>query len=44
MRLDKQVMDRIDKLVPPGTNVNPMNPTARPLGLRKPNRRRSGNV
>jgi aryl-alcohol dehydrogenase (NADP+) len=44
VRLDKQVMDRIDKLVPPGTNVNPMNPTARPLGLRKPNRRRSGNA
>jgi len=43
VRLDKQVMDRIDKLVPPGTNVNPMNPTARPLGLQKPQRRRPGN-
>jgi aryl-alcohol dehydrogenase-like predicted oxidoreductase len=44
VRLDAAVMDRIDKLVPPGTNVNPLNPTARPLGLQKPHRRRPGNV
>jgi aryl-alcohol dehydrogenase-like predicted oxidoreductase len=41
LRLDAAVMDRIDKLVPPGTNVNPMDPTSRPAGLRKRARRRS---
>lgn len=44
VRLDKALMDRIDKLVPPGTNINPMNATARPQGLQKPNRRRPGNA
>ena len=44
VRLDKAVMDRIDKLVPPGTNINPMNPTARPFGLLKTQRRRPGNA
>jgi aryl-alcohol dehydrogenase-like predicted oxidoreductase len=44
LRLDKAVMDRIDKLVPPGTNVNGLNATARPIGLQKVNRRRPGNA
>ena len=44
LRLDKEVMDRIDKLVPPGTNVNGLNPTARPAGLSKRARRRPGNA
>jgi aryl-alcohol dehydrogenase (NADP+) len=39
-RLSSEVMDAIDKLVPPGTNVNPMDPTTRPAGLLKPARRR----
>ncbi len=44
LRLDKEVMDRIDKLVPPGTNVNGLNATARPAGLSKRARRRPGNA
>jgi aryl-alcohol dehydrogenase-like predicted oxidoreductase len=41
LRLDAAVIDRIDDLVPPGTNVNPMDITSRPAGLRKPGRRRA---
>jgi aryl-alcohol dehydrogenase-like predicted oxidoreductase len=40
LRLDGGLLDRIDKLVPPGTNVNPFDVTSRPAGLRKPGRRR----
>jgi aryl-alcohol dehydrogenase (NADP+) len=40
LRLAPAVIDRIDKLVPPGTNVNPIDVTSRPAGLRKPARRR----
>ena len=43
VRLDKAVMDRIDKLVPPGTSVNGLNMTARPAGIGKEHRRRPGN-
>ena len=41
LRLDPQVIDKIDDLVPPGTNVNPFDVTSRPSGLRKPARRRA---
>jgi aryl-alcohol dehydrogenase (NADP+) len=41
VRLDSAVLDRIDDLVPPGTNVNGIDLTSRPAGLRKPGRRRS---
>lgn len=44
LRLDSAVMDRIDKLVPPGTSVNGLNMTSRPAGISKPNRRRAGNA
>ena len=37
----RRLLDAIDELVPPGTNVNPIDVTSRPLGLRKPARRRS---
>jgi aryl-alcohol dehydrogenase (NADP+) len=40
VRLDGQVIDRIDALVPPGTNVNPIDMTSRPAGLTKRHRRR----
>jgi len=40
LRLDAGVMDRIDKVVPPGTQVNPMDITSRPAGLSKGARRR----
>jgi aryl-alcohol dehydrogenase-like predicted oxidoreductase len=40
LRLDSALLDRIDALVPPGTNVNPIDMTSRPAGLRKPARRR----
>lgn len=44
LRLDAGVMDRIDKLVPPGTSVNGLNMTSRPAGIAKERRRRAGNV
>ncbi|MDD9944325.1 MAG: aldo/keto reductase [Myxococcales bacterium] len=40
VRLSGEVMDRIDKLVPPGTSVNGINMTARPAGISKQSRRR----
>lgn len=40
LRLSADVMDQIDKLVPPGTSVNGLNMSARPQGMSKPNRRR----
>ena len=41
LRLDAALLDRIDALVPPGTNVNPIDVTSRPSGLRKSARRRA---
>ena len=41
LRLKPEVLDRIDALVPPGTNVNPIDITSRPSGLGKGGRRRS---
>jgi aryl-alcohol dehydrogenase-like predicted oxidoreductase len=44
LRLDCEVMDRIDELVPPGTSVNGLNTTALPVSIvQKKNRRRPGN-
>lgn len=40
VRLDRTVLDHIDDLVPPGTNVNGIDLTSRPAGLRKAGRRR----
>jgi aryl-alcohol dehydrogenase-like predicted oxidoreductase len=39
-RLESALLDRIDSLVPPGTNINPIDMTSRPAGLRKSARRR----
>lgn len=41
LRLSGDTMDRIDRLVPPGTSVNGLNMSARPLGLSKSRRRRA---
>ena len=41
LRLDPALIDRIDDLVPPGTSVNGFDITSRPVGMRKPARRRS---
>ena len=41
VRLQSAVLDQIDKLVPPGTNVNPFDVTSRPSGLGKGGRRRA---
>jgi aryl-alcohol dehydrogenase (NADP+) len=41
LRLDQGLLDRIDALVPPGINVNPIDVTSRPAGLRKSARRRA---
>jgi aryl-alcohol dehydrogenase-like predicted oxidoreductase len=41
LRLDGALLDRIDDLVPPGTNVNAIDMTSRPKGLGKAGRRRS---
>jgi aryl-alcohol dehydrogenase-like predicted oxidoreductase len=41
VRLPPEVIDRIDALVPPGTNINPFDITSRPAGLTKAHRRRS---
>ncbi len=41
LRLDGALIDRIDDLVPPGTNVNGIDLTSRPAGMRKPARRRT---
>ena len=40
LRLSPALLDAIDKLVPPGTNVNPIDVTSRPAGLGKAHRRR----
>jgi len=41
VRLAPEILDRIDKLIPPGTNVNPIDVTSRPAGLAKAARRRA---
>ena len=41
LRLDSEILDRIDALVPPGTSVNGIDPTSRPRGLGRRFRRRS---
>jgi aryl-alcohol dehydrogenase (NADP+) len=41
VRLDAEVLDRIDALVPPGTSVNGIDMTSRPSGLSKRGRRRA---
>src|SRR5262245_27114985 len=41
LRLDAQLLDEIDRLVPPGTNVNPFDPSSDPAAL-QPARRRRG--
>ncbi len=40
LRLDSEILDRIDALVPPGTSVNGIDPTSRPQGLGRRVRRR----
>jgi aryl-alcohol dehydrogenase-like predicted oxidoreductase len=40
VRLDAEVLDRIDKLVPPGTSINGIDGNARPAGMSKSARRR----
>jgi aryl-alcohol dehydrogenase-like predicted oxidoreductase len=40
LKLDRSVLDRIDELVPPGTNVNGIDLTSRPAAMRKSRRRR----
>ena len=40
-RLPADLLDKIDELIPPGSNVNPLNPTALPDGMQKHLRRRS---
>lgn len=42
LRLGADVLDAIDRLVPPGTSVNGIDPTSRPRGLGKRARRRAG--
>jgi aryl-alcohol dehydrogenase (NADP+) len=44
VRLKPEVLDRIDALVPPGTNVNPIDLTSRPAGLGKGGRRRGAST
>jgi aryl-alcohol dehydrogenase-like predicted oxidoreductase len=41
LRLDAAALDRIDRLVPPGTSVNGIDKTSRPSGLSKRSRRRA---
>jgi aryl-alcohol dehydrogenase (NADP+) len=41
LRLDEDVLDAIDAVVPPGTNLNPADPGWTPPGLDPINRRRS---
>ena len=41
VRLSTEVLDRIDKLVPPGTSINGIDGNARPAGMSKSVRRRS---
>jgi aryl-alcohol dehydrogenase-like predicted oxidoreductase len=41
LRLDGGLVDRIDRLVPPGTSVNGIDLTSRPSGMRKAARRRA---
>jgi aryl-alcohol dehydrogenase-like predicted oxidoreductase len=40
VRLDEEILDRIDELVPPGTNLNPADGGWEPLSLRKASLRR----
>jgi aryl-alcohol dehydrogenase (NADP+) len=40
VRLDEDLLDAIDALVPPGTRVAPLDPSSDPLSLRPRNRRR----
>ncbi|MFI5307142.1 MAG: aldo/keto reductase [Polyangiales bacterium] len=41
LKLDSTLLDRIDALVPPGTNVNGIDLSSRPAGMRKSGRRRT---
>jgi aryl-alcohol dehydrogenase-like predicted oxidoreductase len=40
MRLSSEILNRIDALVPPGSSINGISPTAIPTGILKENRRR----
>ena len=40
-RLDTEILDGIDRLVPPGSSVNGINPTSRPWGMSRRLRRRA---
>ena len=40
LRLEPSALDEIDRLVPPGTSVNGIDPTSRPAGMRRSARRR----
>jgi aryl-alcohol dehydrogenase (NADP+) len=40
LRLDAELLDEIDRLVPPGTNVNPFDPSSDPAALQPARRRR----
>jgi len=44
VRLKPEVIDRIDALVPPGTNINPFEVNSRPAGLGKSGRRRNASA
>jgi aryl-alcohol dehydrogenase-like predicted oxidoreductase len=41
VRLDKDALDRIDKLVPPGTSINGIDGNARPAAMSRSARRRT---
>jgi len=41
LALDREILDEIDRLVPPGTNVNPFDPSSDPASLQRSRRRRS---
>jgi hypothetical protein len=39
--LDREILDEIDRLVPPGSNVNPFDPSSDPASLQPARRRRA---
>jgi hypothetical protein len=41
VRLDREVLDAIDALVAPGSNVNGIDPTSKPSGMSRRARRRA---
>lgn len=43
VELDADTLDAIDALLPPGTNINPTDPSSEPEGMSKKNRRRDQN-